>query len=43
MIGLLIGAAWVLINALIVCRLWLAAEMRENRKDGEHDSTDIID
>lgn len=43
MIALLIVIAWLLLNALIACRIWMAAEIREKRKGGEHDSTSIID
>lgn len=43
MIAFLIFIAWLLLNALIVCRRLMAAEMREDRKDGEHDSAGIID
>lgn len=35
MIALLSFIGWVLINALIVCRLWLVAEIRERGTDIE--------
>lgn len=35
MIALLIFIAWILINALIVCRRWMIVEMRERSTDIE--------
>ena len=52
MIIALILIAWILLNALFVCRRWMAAETRGIKnyvdsigkdEDGEHDSTGIID
>lgn len=43
MIALLSFIGWLLLIALFVCRRLMAVEMRESRKDGEHDSTGIID
>jgi hypothetical protein len=36
MIIALIGVAWLLLNALFVCRRLMAVEMRERRESDEH-------